>query len=287
MFWESFALGGILLYNKMPMERTHDKGGPSPEYERFAGVYDELMQDVDYDAWAGYVVGLLQEYGATGDDAVFDCACGTGALSLRLAKAGYRVTGFDRSAAMLGRAQAKARSAGLSIPFVCLDMRSLAAHRPAKAVTCACDGVNYLLSAADAEAFFRSAHSVLQEDGLLLFDVSSPYKLEHVLGGSTFGEDRTECAYLWRNAFDPQSRLLEMDLTFFLPDGRGTYERYFERHVQRAHTAAELTGAISRAGFEPLAVYEAFTKREPVPESERLQFVARKRAAAKNGGAEA
>jgi len=268
------------LYNKKPMERNGTQNGVNAPYTCLAGRYDRLMQDVDYDAWAGYVIGLLREYGIAGDARVFDCACGTGALTLRLAKAGYRVTGFDCAEAMLEHAQQKARLLGLRIPFVCQDMRRLSAHHPARAITCACDGVNYLTSAADVEAFFRSACAALADDGLLLFDISSAYKLEHVLGSRTYGEDLPECAYVWQNAFDPDSRLLEMNLAFFLPDGRGKYARYAERHVQRAHGVRELTRALERAGFETLAVYEAFTRDEPKNDSERIQFAARKKPAA-------
>ncbi len=258
------------------MERIETLPGADAPYMHLANLYDVLMRDVDYDAWAGYVLGLLREYGVTEGASVFDCACGTGALTLRLAQAGYRAVGFDCAEAMLERAQRNARAAGLRIPFVCQDMRRLSTHHPAEAVTCACDGVNYLTSVADAEAFFHSAYAALMDNGLLLFDVSSAYKLECVLGGQTYGEDLPECAYLWRNVFDPQSRLLEMDLTFFLPDAEGRYLRLAERHVQRAHSVRELNNALARAGFEVLAIYEAFTRRGIREEAERIQFVARK-----------
>jgi len=136
--------------------------------------------------------------------------------------------------------------------------------------------VNYLLSAADVAAFFKSAANALSEGGLLLFDVSSAYKLAHVLGGRTYGEDTKACTYLWQNAFDPKSRLLEMDLVFFTKDETGLYMRFDETHIQRAHEAAELCAALQKNGFSLLGVYDAFTRDEPKRESERIQFAARK-----------
>ena len=49
--------------------------------------------------------------------AVCECACGTGGLTLPLAKT-YDMTGVDSSGDMLAVAADKARRAGLNIPFV-------------------------------------------------------------------------------------------------------------------------------------------------------------------------
>ncbi|MEN6563725.1 MAG: class I SAM-dependent methyltransferase, partial [Christensenella sp.] len=115
--------------------------------------------------------------------------------------------------------------------------------------------------------------------GLLLFDVSSAYKLEHILGGHTFGDDTKGCTYLWRNHFDPNSCLLEMKLAFFRTKESGEYSRFDERHIQRAHTVEELRAALRLAGFEIEEVFGWPGREEPKPESERIQFVAKKRAA--------
>lgn len=137
-------------------------------YGDFAGMYDPLMKDVDYDSWAEY---LLRFMGAE-KLRVTDCACGTGEITLRLARAGHIMTGVDISGDMLRIASEKARRAALKIPFVEQDMRKLALHRPQDAIICACDGVNYLDSLKAAEEFFEAANAALKVGGLLLFDIS-------------------------------------------------------------------------------------------------------------------
>lgn len=246
------------------------------EYGRFAGVYDLLMRDVPYAAWARYLCGLLAKHGMVPGDSVLDCACGTGEFAIRFAQAGYRVTGCDRSAEMLGVAQEKARKAGARIPFVLQDMRELNLHQPVSAINCACDGVNYLLAGEDLAAFFASANRALKPGGLLLFDVSSAFKLERILGGRTYGEDAKDCVYLWKNRYDPNSRLLEMKLAFFLPSESGMYSRFDERHLQRAHEIDELSAALGHAGFSLEGVFEWPGRTAPKSDSERIQFIARK-----------
>lgn len=242
-------------------------------YNRFSLVYDELMQGVDYDAWATYLDDLLRARGVGEGGLVLECACGTGAVTTRLSQRGYRMVGSDQSGSMLERAQENARRQGLRIPFVQQDMRTIQAHRLADAVICACDGVNYLTRVADVRAFLHNAHAALKEGGALLFDVSSAHKLAHTLGCNTFGEASDRCVYLWRNQFDENSRLLEMQLTFFIREGEG-YARFDETHIQRAHTQEELTRLLHETGFTDVEAYGAFTRDAPSPESERIQFVA-------------
>ncbi len=247
------------------------------QYQAFAAYYDRLMADVDYALWADYLKDLLQSNGALPGESILDCACGTGEITLRLHHAGYRMTGLDCSEQMLNIAQQKARKAGAKIAFVQQELQHISVHKPVSAITCACDGVNYLLSDKDVAAFFTGANRALKDGGLLLFDVSSAYKLEHVLGGQTFGEDEKSCTYLWQNCFDQKTRLLEMRLAFFVPDGNETYQRFDERHVQAAHEQKDLVAALERAGFAVLGVYNAFTLEAPKKESERIQFVAQKK----------
>lgn len=239
-------------------------------YGPFAALYDKLMADVDYAAWADYLATFLPPKAS-----VAECACGTGEITLRLARKGFRMIGLDISPAMLDVAGQKARRYGQRIPFICQDMRSLALHRPVQAILCPCDGVNYLTRPEDAAAFFAAAHRALEEGGQLLFDISSAYKLSQVLGCNTFAQDAGDCAYIWQNIYDGESRLVEMELTFFQREGDGRYRRFTERHIQRAHGAEELLALLEAAGFQA-AAYSAFT-REPIgQQDERIQFVAKK-----------
>ena len=240
-------------------------------YSAFAAGYDRMMGDVDYDGWANYIDGFLKEAGAR---TVLECACGTGSLTVRLARRGYAMTGSDLSEDMLMIARQKALNAGLRfLPFVCQDMRHIALHKPVDAVVCACDGVNYLLDG--VEEFFRAAYAALKPGGLLLFDVSSAYKLSTILGNNTFAATGEDWAYIWENTYHPRLERVDMALTGFLKQGAG-YARFEERHSQRAYSEEELRTALENCGFTDIQVYEAFTREAPSPAAERLQFAARK-----------
>ena len=85
-------------------------------YASFSEVYDELMADVNYTAWADYYGQLMAAYGIR-EGRVCECACGTGSLTLPLYKRGFHMTGVDLSQEMLFLASQKARSEGIAIPF--------------------------------------------------------------------------------------------------------------------------------------------------------------------------
>lgn len=242
-------------------------------YEAFAQVYDALMDDVDYPAWAAHYLALM---GANGvwPVTMAECACGTGSLTVEFAARGVAVTGLDRSADMLRVAAEKARARGLSIPFVRQDMRALLLHRPVDAVLVACDGVNYLCTPGGLGAFFAAAYAALKPGGGLFFDVSTPHKLSCVLGGAFFGGNRADASYLWQNRYDPAKALLEMELTGFVREADGRYRRFDEIHVQRAHAAQELERGLLEAGFDRVHVYGEHTLKPPTPKDQRWHVAA-------------
>lgn len=246
-------------------------------YEDFASVYDALMDDVDYDAWSAHYLALIRgQTGGALPARAAECACGTGSLTVRLARAGLRMTGIDLSAAMLRQAEAKARAWGVEATFVRQDMRRLALTRRTDAVLCTCDGVNYLTSEQDVRAFFAAAFAALVPGGALCFDISSRYKLEETMGDSFFGEERDGVATLWQNRLNRAGHVINMDVTFFVREEDGRYRRFRETHRQRAHSAEELLLWLSQAGFESPRVYGGMTLAAPSPDDVRLHFSARK-----------
>lgn len=240
-------------------------------YSGFAGVYDLLMDDFNYPAWADYYMELLARAGVR-PVTLCDCACGTGSMSVEFARRGLRVTGVDISREMLERAGEKARRSGVQVQFVCQDMARLELPRPVDALVCACDGVNYLTTDGRASAFFRAAHRAIRPGGALAFDVSSPHKLRRVLGNAFFGEERDEAAYLWQNALEGD--IVKMDITFFLREEGDLYRRVTENHRQRIYEADQLRSLLEAAGFSGIQVYGDRSFAPPGEEELRLHVCA-------------
>lgn len=242
-------------------------------YQEFAQVYDRFMDDFDYPAWADYYLALLRSQGWQGGE-ICECGCGTGSLTIELSRRGVALLASDISEDMLRVASDKARRAGVRARFVRQDMRRLALPHRVEAIVCACDGVNYLLTPGDVRSFLTAAQEALRPGGVLAFDISSRYKLEHVLGNDFFGEEREDAAYLWQNSYDPVACRVNMDLTFFVREEGGLYRRFTERQAQRAHDAQEVLAWLRECGFEQARVYGDRTFELPRADELRLHFTA-------------
>ena len=245
-------------------------------YDDFASVYDTLMDDYDYDAWSEYYLSLLR--GGRGElpARAVECACGTGSLTVRFAAAGIRMIGADLSAAMLRRAEEKARQWGVEAAFIRQDMRRLTLPRRVGAVLATCDGVNYLTTEGDVRAFLRAAYTALLPGGRLCFDCSSRHKLEGVMGDSFFGEERDGIATLWQNRLNRETHVITMDVTFFVREEDGRYRRFRETHRQRAHSEAELLGWLVEAGFENVHAFGELRCDAPRADDLRIHYIEKK-----------
>ena len=243
-------------------------------YTAFAAVYDRLMQGVDYEGWAAYYAGLLDRCGVRSGASVCECACGTGSLTAPLQRLGYGMTGVDLSQEMLSVAARKARDQGLLIPFVRQDMCALTLHKRQHAILCTCDGVNYLTTPERVHRFFRAAFAALRPGGALIFDLSSPYKLENTLGSQTLGSQEDDVAYIWQNAWHPRTRTVDMRLSIFVRGGDGRYERLEEVQRQRAYGREELTRCLTDAGFAGIRFYGDRTLRAPAAKEARWHVTA-------------
>ena len=244
-------------------------------YTAFASVYDKLMADVDYRAWAAFYQTLLTLYGLRAGK-VCECACGTGSLTIPLSEMGYQMTGADLSEEMLFEASQKARKAGAMIPFVKQDMRQLRLHRQMDAVLCTCDGINYLPTPADVRQFFTAAWAAIRPGGALIFDASTPYKLAQVLGDNFVGDEMADIAYLWKNTYHPENGSVDMALSIFLRQAGETYERISEQQTQYSHPIEVYEALLHDAGFADVRVFGDGTFAPPAPTELRWHIAARK-----------
>jgi ubiquinone/menaquinone biosynthesis C-methylase UbiE len=245
------------------------------EYIAFAGIYDKLMANVDYRVWADCFIRLLRDYGMDSGE-VADLACGTGGLTIPMAKSGYTMLGVDRSEEMLRNAKEKAMAEGLArIPFVVQDMRELELNHPMDAAVCANDGVNYLTGIADVQKAFCKIYDSLRPGGVFVFDISTVYKLSHILGNRVMVHTQGDINYIWENAWEPGERLTRMELTFFVREG-SLWRRFCETHMQRGHETEELKSWLWEAGFRDVRVGTAFSLAAPSDKEERLVLSAQR-----------
>ena len=253
-------------------------------YTGFAEVYDLFMDDVPYEMWSRYLVGLLQEYQVSGG-LVLELGCGTGNMTRLLAQAGYDMIGVDCSEEMLQLARESAwREQSMQpdapdILYLLQDMREFELYGTVGAVVSVCDSINYILEEADLLKVFQLVNNYLDPGGVFIFDMNTLYKYREVLGESTICENREQGSFIWENFYDRQQQINQYDLTLFIrePDGSGLYRKYEETHFQRGYALEQIQELLQQAGMEFAAAYDAFTRKPVRKDSERMYIIAREK----------
>jgi SAM-dependent methyltransferase len=105
---------------------------------------------------------------------VLEIACGTGRITLPLARTGVAMTGLDVSGPMLELARRKAASAGLAVEWVFADCRDFTLPGRFRLVFIAANALQHLHDSASSEAFFSCVRRHLEPEGEFILDVFNP-----------------------------------------------------------------------------------------------------------------
>ena len=241
-------------------------------YEDFSRVYDQVMDQELYEQWLDFTKRHLPKE----TKSVFELACGSGALSVRLAQEGYKVTGLDISEEMLTLASKKARQAGYQLDFTAGDMRELSGLGKFDAVTCYSDSLCYLENLDELQATFDGVFEILNEGGTFIFDVHSTYQVDEVFPNFSYHENAEDFAFLWDSFGGEVPHSIVHELSFFIQGSDGKFTRKDEVHEERTYPIDDYLARLATAGFKEAMVCADFTDEAPSEESARWFFVCKK-----------
>ncbi|WAW14381.1 class I SAM-dependent DNA methyltransferase [Peptostreptococcus equinus] len=250
------------------------------QYGNFAYIYDQLMDDVDYEKWVDHIENLIKLNNIKVKN-ILELACGTGNITIPLTRRGYDIAGIDISEEMLDVAYNKSIEENTTLVLLEQDIVELDFDiYDLDCVLCACDGFNYITSIEDLDKVFTKVHQQLKDGGIFVFDISSHFKLKNILGNNFMGQSRKDLSYMWTNYYDDQIQLLEMELDFFVKidadddEEDNLYEKYSEVHLQRAHKEEEIIKLLEKVGFEDIKSFGDFELENVKEDSQRVFFTA-------------
>jgi SAM-dependent methyltransferase len=219
---------------------------------------------------------------------VLEVGCGTGRLTLPLARAGHVVTGIDLSPAMLARARAKLDAEAPEV-----RARVTLLETDARRMTLASDAafdlavvpfrvMQHFVSIDDQLDVLAEVRKRLRPDGRVVFDVFNPsYPLmlgdrsaevedtpEHALpDGRTVRRTVRVLAVHWAE------QVSDLELIYYVGSG-GRTERIVHRFPMRWFTPSELKHLVARAGYRLDALYGGFDRRPVGDDAPELIVVA-------------
>lgn len=227
-------------------------------YNKLASYYDALVKDDQATQdWCNFIEAH------TSATRFLEVACGSGEITLELARRGKIMDASDLSEQML--AQARLKPNAELVHFSQMDLRHLPVDKQYEGILCLCDSLNYITQEQDLQTFFAKAYEALEERGVLIFDVHSMDRLQE------FEEEFYECGqidgveYEW--SIEAHEDLIYQNFIFFDESAKPSYEQ----HVQRVYEPMQLKAMLEAVGF----VVEWYTDfvHEGVVAGEKIFFV--------------
>ena len=244
-------------------------------YTGFAEVYDKFMDNIDYPMWCHYLCELLKDNGVETGTLV-ELGCGTGNVTMGLAKEGYNIIGTDISPEMLGIAFEKLTDeVRNNILYVAMDMRELELPCQVAAAVSICDSINYITEYDDLVTVIKGVKKYLAPEGVFIFDLKT-VKYFRSIGDNVIAEDRDECSFIWDNYFDESDNINEYQLSLFIKGDDGRYDKFVEEHYQQGYLIEEIKEAVKEAGMNIVSLYRAFSHENASEDDDRIYVVLKK-----------
>jgi len=140
----------------------------------FAEYYYELVFD-EY-GYHNYLNWVINE---TKGCLILECACGTGHLSHLLAQNGFIVDALDNDLSMIDYAKKENNHNNLTFYYQSMfDLSNLGMY---DTIIIFLDSLNYCETIDELYLFFRQAYNHLNHNGILLFDMHHPNRLDEFL----------------------------------------------------------------------------------------------------------
>ncbi len=244
-------------------------------YEDFSRFYDLLTDNVEYKKRADYFCRLLSLCGINGG-IMLDLACGTGSISVEMAKKGFDVIGVDSSIGMLNAARQKVYESGEQILLLNQSMDDIDLFGTVDCAVCVLDSINHLSDSEQVKRTFEKVSLFMNPGGAFAFDVNTLYKHKNILADNSFVYDLEELYCVWQNNFNEADGSVDISLDFFEEED-GVYYRSGESFTEKAYELDDIQKWLEESGFEVIGIYDDMTTESVHPETERAVFLAKKK----------
>ena len=230
-------------------------------YDVIASVYNKFNTETDYRKWTDYLVNCFTRYsGPAGIRSVLELGCGTGNITIELAKRGYDMTALDSSDEMLSIADHRVREEGLkNILLIRSDMASFELYGTVDCIICCLDGINHLYRKDDILSCFWLVSNYLSDGGLFIFDLNTPYKFKTEYAGHDYIFEDPDTTCLWQNFMSNNDEVCDFMMTVFEKDPDGPEDRWIRKDGmirERAYGLRSIKNALEKNKLEIINISE-------------------------------
>lgn len=214
-------------------------------FSEIAHVYDRFNDLDAYEAWLDFTLNSVDQQ----PKRVLDVACGTGWFPQLLAPFVGEILAVDLDERMLEIAMQE-QQAESNITYQVADM--LAMENLASdfdLVTCYADSLCFLADQEQVAKAISQMYQRLGEGGTLLFDVWTPYQINHAFDGFNYFDSDETAAIIWDSESDVTKNQVSHYLTVFEQTDSSLYKRVDVELLERTYPLETYMGALKAAGF--------------------------------------
>jgi len=240
----------------------------------------ELIYDANiYDGLNTFLNDLLfyEKWLAKNKDAkILELCCGTGRLTLPIAKEGYDITGVDNASTMLKQAKLKSAEAGLEIKFIEADIRTLDLPEKYDLIFIPFNSIHHLYKNEDLLMAINAVKKHLKNGGLFLLDCYNP-NIHYIVGNENelkeIAEYKTSDGrkVLIKQAmqYENSTQINRIEWHYFI---NGEFNS-IQNLDMRMYFPQELDGYLKWMGFNIVKKFGSFEEEEFNDKSEKQIFV--------------
>jgi SAM-dependent methyltransferase len=239
------------------------------EYEGlWRDLYPFLFTPERFGAAAEEATAVLELTGFSGSR-ILDLCCGPGRHCAELALRGYEVTGVDRSAYLLERAQAHASARGAEVEWVLDDMRTFRRPGAFDLAINLYTSFGYTACREDDQAVLRNLRASLAPGGALVMEMMGREVLASVYSRVGVAEPRGAGRLFMVREVEEDWSVIS-NTWILVREGRAS--DYSFRH--RVYTGTELRGMLEEAGFTGIRILGGLDGSDYGPGASRLVAIA-------------
>lgn len=238
-------------------------------YEDFSYIYDKLSFDLDYEGYADNILKLAKEYKIKKEN-MLELAAGSGMLTKYFFDEFENIDALDISPDMLNVFANKYDNDNINLIYY--DMVEFENPGKYDLIVILLDSINYVTDPKDLQKLFDNCYKNLKDEGLLVFDINSEYKMTQVFGSNCYVYEYEDIFYTWDNYYEDD--LVDMHLNFFVENEDGSYDRIYEYQQERIYRTNEVTKMVEQAGFKDVKTYDEDDFGNVKDDSQRILFSA-------------
>jgi SAM-dependent methyltransferase len=235
-------------------------------FSLLAQVYDDIMSDIDYEAWARFILEEVRKRGWQ-PGSVLDLGCGTGNSTMPMFALGFDITGLDLSEEMLEQAKEKLPP----VPFVQGDFRGFKLEKKFSLAYSVFDSLNNLLTEEDFLEAVRNIHAHLLPGGFFMFDVNTTIGLRELWEAGRAEGWAGEVYYRWTHTFDDNTGLAKVEAYC-----EGNNTSFTEVHFEKPYDAPDVKRLLTQAGFAQVETITYPDGEASLEDDERIWVIAKK-----------